>query len=201
VTAVATLTPHPLTVLPAGAPAAGARAARVGGGSVLGSVLRSAALAAVTVVVALVGWTLLPALGGWQPSVVLSDSMAPRIASGDVVVSAAVDPAELRAGQVVLFTRPDGTDARVMHRIVAVLPDGSLRTRGDANAVADTAAVPADHVLGLPRLRVPYVGLPMLWLRQDRLADLVVLTAVAVAVVALLPQRQSTPPRRTRRRA
>jgi signal peptidase len=201
VTAVATLTAHPLTVLPSGAPTAGARAARVGGGSVLGSVLRSAALAAVTVVVALVGWTLLPALGGWQPSVVLSDSMAPRIASGDVVVSAAVDPAELRAGQVVLFTRPDGTDARVMHRIVAVLPDGSLRTRGDANVVADTAAVPADHVLGLPRLRVPYVGLPMLWLRQDRLGHLVVLTALAVAVVALLPQRQPAPPRRTRRRA
>lgn len=199
-TAVATLA-APLTVLPAGAAAAGARPARAvtqqAGGSVLGSV----ALAAVTAAVGLVAWTLLPALLGWQPSVVLSDSMAPRIASGDVVVSARVDPSELQVGQVVLFTRPDGTGARVMHRIVAVQPDGSLRTRGDANAAADTSAVPADHVLGLPRLRVPYVGLPVLWLRQDRLGHLVVLTAAAVAVVTLLPQRQAAPPRRTRRRA
>jgi signal peptidase len=165
------------------------------------TVLGSVALAAVTAIVALVAWTLLPAVLGWQPSVVLSDSMAPRIASGDVVVSAPVDPAELQVGQVVLFTKPDGTGARVMHRVVAVRPDGSLRTRGDANVVVDTAAVPADHVLGLPRLRVPYIGLPVLWLRQDRLGNLVALAAAAVVVVTLLPPRRPAPPRRTRRRA
>jgi hypothetical protein len=72
-----------------------------------------------------------------------------------------------------------------MHRLVARNPDGTLTTRGDANGADDSTPVPAAAVRGLPRLDVPYVGLPVLWLHQGRYGPLAALALVLVAAVAL----------------
>src|ERR1700724_2678423 len=97
-------------------------------------------------------WSVLPPLlVGWHGSVVVSDSMRPRLKPGDVVLD---DPPDAR---------------RIMvHRVREVRPDGSMLTAGDANTSRDSTPVPKQAYIGLGRLRIPWVGLPVLWWRQGR---------------------------------
>jgi signal peptidase len=128
-----------------------------------GSVVDFAARSAVAVVLMLVFWTLAPMVLGWQSYVIMSGSMAPRLFPGDVVLSQPVVADQVTLGQVVLVENPVQGGTKLVHRAVGRHPDGSLVTRGDANPTADSTAVPARLVRGLPRLRVPYVGLPAVW--------------------------------------
>jgi len=150
----------------------------------------------------MLAWTVLPALLGWHSYTILSGSMSPRIQPGDVVVASPVATDDVRRGMVVTFRNPAQPDphrpkAVLTHRVAAVRPDGQLITRGDANQSDDSTPVPADDVLGLGRLRVPMVGLPLYWARTGQLAELAAwatFTAAAVAVVVLdRPTRPGRP--------
>lgn len=109
---------------------------------------------------------LVPLALGWSSAVVLTGSMRPHVRPGDVVVSAPADPATLRPGQVITYTR-DGRPS-VTHRITTIAPDGLITTKGDANRSEDPFAVHPDQVAGRGRLLVPYIGLPALWLRRGQ---------------------------------
>ena len=124
--------------------------------------------ALLTTVSAFLLWSLVPAMGDWTTHVVVSGSMMPRVAVGDVVVSQPVAAETLTVGQVVMVENPARPGTMLMHRFMERTPDGSLITRGDANMSADSTPVPPDHVRGLPRLRIPYVGLPIIWLNEGR---------------------------------
>jgi hypothetical protein len=146
--------------------------------------------------------SVLPAVVGWQSTVVLSGSMSPALAPGDVAVVRPVPTAELRPGQVLLVDDPDLPGRLRMHRLVVVEP-GGLRLRGDANPAADTALVDPSAVHGVGTLRLPMLGLPALWADEGRTAPLVG-TSAALAVLAglaLLYRRPDQPRRGTRRGA
>jgi signal peptidase I len=150
--------------------------------------------------------SVLPVLVGWQSTVVLSGSMRPELAPGDVAVVRPVPAAELEPGQVLLVDDPDAPGRLRMHRLVGVEADG-LRLRGDANATADSSLVDASAVHGVGTLRLPAIGLPAVWADTGRTAPLVG-TAAALAVLmglALLYRRADDEPgpgapRRSRRR-
>ncbi|GAA3225989.1 signal peptidase I [Dactylosporangium siamense] len=144
--------------------------------------VRGAAAATLACAGAMLAATLLPVAFGWETQVVLTGSMRPGIAPGDLVVSAPVRAAQVRAGQVVVVEDPARPGTLLVHRVVRRNADGSLTTKGDANPSVDQAAVPAANVRGLARLRVPKVGLPALWLRQGRWAPV---TAAFVVLIAL----------------
>ncbi len=156
--------------------------------------LLCAAAAAVVYVSATAGllwWSTVPVVAGWQPTVVLTGSMAPSLRPGDVVLVGPADATvdSLPKGRIVLVadrTRDTGT---YLHRVDRWEDEGALVTRGDANATAD-APVSADRVLGEVRLVVPLVGLPAVWLRDGAALPLVALIAVTgAAVTALLRLR------------
>ncbi|WP_394553350.1 signal peptidase I [Agromyces sp. MMS24-JH15] len=140
---------------------------------------------------------------------VMSDSMAPVIRAGDVALSSPIDPADIEEGQVVLFHDPaadSDADARLMfHRVDEVRADGAFVTKGDANADADSTPVDPSEVVGIGRLLVPLIGLPVVWAADG--SWLGVAAFVAVSALALrgmsLPQvpahREGA--RSTRRRA
>lgn len=105
---------------------------------------------------ALAAWVLIPTLFlGWTPLVVTSGSMEPSIGAGDVVL---VDPGYGAPGpdSVVAFESGEGV---TVHRVVAANPDGTLTTKGDANASPDSTAVRPDEVAGVGRLLVPHIGM------------------------------------------
>jgi signal peptidase I len=146
--------------------------------------LRSAARAILSCLAALLVTTLAPALFGWHSSVVLTGSMRPAIDPGDLVVASPARAADLRPGQVVVVENPARPGTLLMHRLVRRNRDGTLVTKGDANAVEDSTTVPAANVQGLARLRVPWVGRPALWLRTGDWPALIGTFAALLALSA-----------------
>src|SRR3954447_195659 len=82
-------------------------------------------------------------LRAWPPlATVMSGSMSPTIDTGDVVVLGHIDGAP-HVGDVIAVRVPGAARSRygyppqVVHRIVRIAPDGSLRTKGDARREVD----------------------------------------------------------------
>jgi len=161
-----------------------------------------AARCAIGTFVLLLFWSLAPLALGWSSLVVMSGSMAPRIQPGDIVITQAVDAGALRTGQVIVVANPAYPGTLLIHRLVRRAADGQLITRGDANPAEDSTPSAPGDVRGLPRLRVPAVGLPVVWLREGRVGPLVLagLGFAAVASVACLGDHPGARPRRPARR-
>lgn len=133
-------------------------------------------------ILAMLAWAILPGAIGWTTTTVMTGSMEPRIHPGDVVVSrpAAADAATL--GHVLLVDDPDHAGRLRLHRFAEFAPDGNLTLRGDANSTNDSTPVAPSAVHGAAVLRVPYVGLPIVWLAEKQWGNL---AAVFVSVSAL----------------
>jgi signal peptidase len=127
----------------------------------------------VALLLGLAFWAAAPAVVGWQPTTVMTGSMMPRVAVGDVVIARPIEEARLAPGQVLLFDDPDREGALRLHRVDSTAPDGMLTTKGDANASADSSEVPPADVHGIGVLRVPYIGMPIVWLHDGDTAHLV----------------------------
>ena len=143
-------------------------------------------LAVFTVLLTLV-WMVVIALGtgllfGWTPTVITSDSMAPSIRAGDVVLAQPTSGDDLEVGSVITFDVGDGL---VTHRIDVVNPDGTYLTKGDANPESDSTPVMPDQVTGVGRVAVPWIGQPTLWLRNGDLARLGFLATAFAAGIRL----------------
>ena len=102
-----------------------------------------------------------PAVVGAEYSfVVLTASMTPAIAPGDVVIVDERDPASIAEGDVITFLRGDN-EVPVTHRVIGVESAGggvAFETQGDANDVADASLVPGGNVLGVVMITIPYIG-------------------------------------------
>jgi signal peptidase I len=90
---------------------------------------------------------------GWCYGVLFIEggSMAPAVSAGDFVVYRRVSP-RLATGDLVVF---EHAGTLVVHRVAALLRDGGLRTRGDANRSLDALPVDAADVRGEVVLVVP----------------------------------------------
>ena len=105
--------------------------------------------------------TTVPRVVGYVPYTVLTGSMQPSIAPGDVVIDKPVQPSELRVGDVVTFPDPANKERLITHRVRRVdNRAGTVRvvTRGDANNQDERWAAPADGRVGRVAARVPMVG-------------------------------------------
>lgn len=146
-------------------------------------IVTAAARAALSMVAGLLLWAQAPALIGWTPTLVSSGSMEPLLMPGDVAVFDHVpDP---HAGQVILFHDPAKPTRLMAHRVHKVLPDGDLITGGDANRAVDSTPVPPALYLGIGRLRVPDIGLPVYWWREHSYLPVALTAAIAMITIAL----------------
>lgn len=148
-------------------------------------VLAVGARSVLAAVVALALWGALPALVGWQPTTVVTGSMMPRIAVGDVAVAAPTGPQALVPGRIALFDDPDHAGRLRLHRVVGIDEQGLLVTKGDANPADDSSHVDPASVHGVALLRVPAVGLPVVWFHEGRLGLLALVVAAVAALLAL----------------
>ncbi|RKR75218.1 signal peptidase I [Frondihabitans australicus] len=145
-------------------------------------IVASVARGLIATVLGLAFWAAAPAVLGWHPTTVMTGSMEPRIHPGDVVVSVPVPPAKIQLGKVILFRDPAHPGELRLHRYYRVGPGGSLVTKGDANPTADATPVARSAVEGVALLRVPWIGLPILWLHEGKWLYL----AITAAVLTLL---------------
>ena len=98
----------------------------------------------------------------WPPVVtVLTDSMAPAVGAGDAVLLARDD--SVAVGDVVRVRVPAegrrlGYASTIVHRVVEIEPDGTIRTQGDAKADPDPFPISPGDVDGRVVWTVPAVG-------------------------------------------
>lgn len=129
-------------------------------------------------------------VGASHSYVVLSGSMQPTIAAGDVVVVDSVDADSIQEGDVITFEPPSGHQLegaeRITHRVIEVVEqeDGTyFRTQGDANEEPDQALVPADKVVGRVMFAIPKLGYVSQFAGSDQgLLLLVIVPAVLLIV-------------------
>ena len=133
---------------------------------------------------------------GYYMFVVLTGSMEPSLVPGDIVVTAPVDPSEVRVGDVVAWVDPERRIV-VIHRVVEVRegPRGLVFvTKGDANEVPDDP-FGERQLVGRVVLRLPRLGLPYLVLGEAlgsgfaASAVLLLLSAMA-AILAVRGERR-----------
>lgn len=109
---------------------------------------------------------------------VLSNSMAPDMPKGSLAVVTPIPAQDVAAGDVIVFTAPDGTRRRVIHRIehrygpdeadtiAGWTPDKLfLTTAGDNNPSPDPWILVLDEItLWHQHTVIPYVGWPLIGL-------------------------------------
>jgi signal peptidase I len=142
---------------------------------------------AVGVLVGMVGLVTAPRLIGITPFTVLTGSMEPAFAPGDVVLSEGSAPLSVRPGDVVTFHDPSRGGELVTHRVESMRRTDAMVafvTRGDANDVAERWSVPVDGTIGRAVLRVPEAGHVLQWAgtREGKIG----LIAVPAFVLVLL---------------
>jgi signal peptidase I len=134
-----------------------------------------------------------PSLLGWQRYVIVSGSMTGTYDRGSLVLDQVVPTASLRVGDVITYRPPAGAgpEELVTHRIHAIArgPHGErvLRTKGDANPVADpwTFTLPRPTQAKV-RAGIPYAGFAVAALSDRRARMLIVgLPALLIALASL----------------
>ncbi len=114
---------------------------------------------------------------GFRVLVDHSDSMAPAIRTGDLLVAEDIPPREAHVGDVITFHSP-GTGRLLTHRVVSreLQQDGrwSFVTKGDANSGSERWAVSKRGTIGRVAARLPRAGYAVAWLSRPIWAVLLV---------------------------
>ena len=98
--------------------------------------------------------------------VIATESMTGELNVGDVAIYEQYDDQTVIEGQVIAFE--NGKNVFV-HRVVDIeYVDGVKRyyTKGDYNEDRDAGFITDDNIVGLVRLKVPFIGYPTLWMRS-----------------------------------
>jgi len=133
-----------------------------------------------------------PRLAGYETMTVLSTSMEPTYNPGDIILVTREPVADLRAGQIISFHVPTGDHHVVTHRVVTVQVEHGktiVQTKGDDNTIADPwrAQLHGTSVWRY-RMRFPYLGYPLLRLREPPVKIACLYGAPALLVLLLLGQ-------------
>lgn len=104
-----------------------------------------------------------PGIMGYKPMMVLTESMDPKIKSGDLIIIKEIDPTSLKEGDIITFFDPAGNGhSTVTHRIETRIEDPEnglcFETKGDNNNIADSKYVEAEAVVGIYLFRIPVVA-------------------------------------------
>lgn len=124
-------------------------------------VARGCGWAALAVALLLTLAIALPLAFGARPHTVLTGSMEPAIAAGDVVIDERIAPTAARVGDVVTFRDPEDQSRLITHRVRSIRRAGShlwFVTQGDANNTTEHWRIAAAGELGRVAYTVPWVG-------------------------------------------
>ena len=146
---------------------------------------------AVILALALVLLLVAPRVFGVHVFTVLSGSMEPAYPVGSMIYVKAVDPFQLKEGDVISFLLDENTIAT--HRITGIVPDEEdesvirFRTKGDANDAEDGSLVHCRNVVGTPIFTIPKLGYFADYIQHPPGMYIAVSAAAIVLLILLLP--------------
>ena len=102
---------------------------------------------------------------------IASGSMRPEFDRGSVVVIERIDKKydnydEIKKGEIIAFRIEDKV---VVHRLVNIVnadDEVFYYTKGDANKKQDNYTVEKSDIIGIVKIKVPYIGYPTVWLSE-----------------------------------
>lgn len=99
---------------------------------------------------------------------VASGSMTPNILKGDIVVIEKIDGdfCKLKKGQVIAYKYDNIV---VVHRLINIIEEKGtyyFYSKGDANESEDNWVITEDMIIGIVNVKIPYLGLPTVWLNE-----------------------------------
>lgn len=130
-----------------------------------------------------------PSIGKSTPLIVLTESMEPKIKSGDMIITKITAIEDIGEEDVIAFFDPASKgNSVVTHRVIGKYEEGGkiyFETQGDNNDIADKHAVPAENVIGVWHgFRLPLLGHVMLFMQSAW--GLILCIALPVSLFVLL---------------
>ncbi len=110
----------------------------------------------------LIRFNIVKSLFGYQLWVVRTQSMAPRIKAGDLIISSLKTKNNYSVGTVIVFETFD--DSLLTHRIVDKKEDYFV-TKGDANELVDQELVKKESIKGQVCFKIPILGKMFLFIQ------------------------------------
>ena len=93
--------------------------------------------------------------------------MYPNIKVGDVViVDQHKDYKDLKVGEVIAYKYGKVVIVHRLCDIVVIKGDYYFYTKGDNNENKDNYIIYPDTIMGNVKVKIPYIGLPTVWLNQ-----------------------------------
>lgn len=127
-----------------------------------------------------------PSVGGRVPLIVLTDSMDPKIKSGDLIICRTIDAKDVKVDDIISFFDPAGNGTSIVtHRVIEIVDEeGKLyfRTRGDNNNTEDKELVPADKLVGIYKMRIAGAGHVALFMQSTAGLIICVLLPIVLLV-------------------
>jgi signal peptidase len=127
--------------------------------------------------------------------VVSSGSMVPVLNVGDIIIVRGVDPQAITVGTIIISHSPYEYDMPIVHRVVAVVNEGGslfFQTKGDHNEIQDGWKVPAENLMGVYVVKIPYIGLISLELRGPLGVTLIILLVALIIAVEYNESKSAT---------
>lgn len=104
----------------------------------------------------------------YQAIAIASGSMSPEIEKGDVViVEKKIDKEKLKEGMIVAYNY---NEKIIVHRLIKIEQYKDTKyyyTKGDANNSEDDYYITEDMIIGIAEYKIPYIGIPTVWLNES----------------------------------
>lgn len=136
---------------------------------VRGKIKHNRLISVVSIALIILVITLTSGLFKYYALAIGSESMEPKIRKGDLVIVRKMNKDEFhnfKLGEVLVYKH---NDMVVVHRIVKIIHNDDnyyFRTKGDNNSSEDMWTIDERAVIGEAVLKIPYIGIPTVWLSE-----------------------------------
>lgn len=104
----------------------------------------------------------IPNVFGYSPFSIQTNSMAPTMKAGDLIIVKSIEPKSLVVGDIIsYYDTIDGENVIKTHRIISIIDDGVrlYTTRGDNNDVDDDYVLTEVDIIGkYQNIKIPLLG-------------------------------------------
>ena len=121
-------------------------------------------------------------LFGYSAYIITSDSMAPEINKGDVVITRKIEEEEIKVNDTITFLE-EGQN--ITHRVIEIKEiDGKKEfiTKGDNNEIEDSKSVIYENIKGKVIFKIPFLGNIILFMKDQIILLIIVLIILLVCL-------------------